>query len=462
MLTQQSLRSLVDDLLAAPDAPRYLLHLLLFYEKHGLREVEKYVLDNRLLSAAPPRPRSRHITSWPDEQDRYKYELDVRFLLVDWASLHRDTSYGELLLALLEQAISVDEYLHSDPDAAGWPALERGESSYRLVPQNGHLVRQCIEGTTALEQGNDVRRWILRFSLLEQRESRGVRLDSRALHRWAPLELQRALRSVRSLKVRLEPLQATSIHCGMLERYEGACEADEPAFAVPGVDDGVTLQSVLLERIEQAALDEVTVLVFPELCATQACIDAVRSELEARKRAFPVLIVLARVHHREVDNKVNNRALLLSLSGDVLHYHDKTEPYMMARSREPVLGSVAAALPRLREDIDQGDVITVLESPIGNIVLVICVELFHGTTTHVLHGSHANLVLVPSLSHTTSAHINEAQSLARKHLKCTFVANHWPDGDGNHWTFCCLPKPTSAGGLQRQLTTLDVVLNASA
>jgi len=98
-----------------------------------------------------------------------------------------------------------------------------------------------------------------------------------------------------------------------------------------------------------------------------------------------------------------------------------------------------------------GRVITVLESPIGNLTVLICRDLFNDTVEPVVTASHANVLLVPSLSPKTSAHETAAEEFRASNAAATFVCNRWirkgdgkPDG-GRTETFSLLPGKSKDG-----------------
>ncbi len=116
-------------------------------------------------------------------------------------------------------------------------------------------------------------------------------------------------------------------------------------------------------------------------------------------RNSPILTLLGRCHRpnrRDSRNDVNE-AILLGPDGRELARHRKLASFTADR--------------RLSEKLEVGQTLTVLESAAGNLVPLICLDLPNVAISALLKQTHGNVILVPSLSSTTSAHSNIALGL---------------------------------------------------
>lgn len=159
---------------------------------------------------------------------------------------------------------------------------------------------------------------------------------------------------------------------------------------------------------------------------------------------MPVLTVAGIEHVLDRDNHVNE-AVILGPRGDVVHRHRKLTRYPDGNDIEGT---------------QTGDVVTVLESPIGNLTPLICLDLFNDAVEPVVTASHANVLLVPSLSPTTSAHATAAAEFLASNLAATLVCNRWiitPD-EGRGGTFCMLPGKRPGFGAVKSLETFKIAV----
>jgi predicted amidohydrolase len=176
------------------------------------------------------------------------------------------------------------------------------------------------------------------------------------------------------------------------------------------------------ESVDRACREKATLLLLPELVLTEQVEDALRAAIRAAAGPFPVLTIAGRNHRRrDGEGPFENRAVLLGNSGELLHEHKKNDcftDYQFARDR--VVG----------EGVECGDVVTVLECDLGNLVPLICLDLFQESALNRVRQSHATVALVPSLSPKTSAHRDAGKDLATSCRALTLVVNRWLLNEG--------------------------------
>lgn len=252
---------------------------------------------------------------------------------------------------------------------------------------------------------------------------------------WADgLLRSRLLSARRRFSVLLWPF-STPIEYPGLDALTRTPPAEFVTLTDPRNDDQVCAE--ISRAIAVARDQEATILVFPELSISKAALHHVEAILANRDHGpdgFPILTLLGLCHaqvqqdDREWDV---NEAVLLGPDGVELHRHRKMHCYS---ARLPTAPDDA-----IGERLLVGQEITILESPIGNLATLICLDLFHEESLEVLRRSHANMMLVPSLSPKTSAHARAASALEVSQLAATFVCNRWFNPD-HEPSFCMLPR----------------------
>lgn len=216
-------------------------------------------------------------------------------------------------------------------------------------------------------------------------------------------------------------------------------EKTKAKFVRVNVAADAAVRHAELARAVAAARDNAAaILVLPELSTASADL-AVLQELLS-KHAFddcPILTV-AGLEHQRGDAADVNEAVLLGPDGELLHRQAKLTRYPAAD------GS--------KEWTTTGTEMHVFESPVGNLTLLICLDLFNEGIEPVIDASHANVLLVPSLSDKTSAHASAARRYLNVKLATTVVCNRWfparesEDDPGRKLSFTLLPGRFAKGG----------------
>jgi len=135
--------------------------------------------------------------------------------------------------------------------------------------------------------------------------------------------------------------------------------------------------------------------------------------------AWPILTLFGCTHRPSGDGRQYvNEAILLGPDGRELHRHRKLSRYTADR--------------QFAEKIEVGNVLSILESPLGNLVPLVCLDLPHVGIRRLLEQTHGNFLLVPSLSRTTRAHASIARQLQASNRAATFVSNRCYDEAPSH------------------------------
>jgi hypothetical protein len=210
-------------------------------------------------------------------------------------------------------------------------------------------------------------------------------------------------------------------------------------------------EAAAVDAIREAA-EPHAVLVLPELVATAGIerkITAALDELNERGRS-PALTVVG-LYHRfpeteellepaEQDlvgdaplSKRVNEAVVFGPDGNELWRHRK-----LSAAEAPANGRLAPAATTspVTEDIAPGRELRLVDSPIGWIALLICIDVFAEHLAPRLERCGADVLLVPSLSPTIHRHRNALQLLVQRLWGLAFVCNRAPcrpEQGGSRW-----------------------------
>ena len=218
--------------------------------------------------------------------------------------------------------------------------------------------------------------------------------------------------------------------------------------------DEACLNREIEASCEAAAVDAIrgaaephAVLVLPELVATAGIerkIAVALEELNEEGRS-PALTIVG-LYHRFPEteellepaeqalvgdaplSKRVNEAVVLGPDGRELWRHRKLSVAEAVSNGR--LGPSATA-SRVSEDITPGRTLGLVDSPIGWIAVLICIDVFAGHLGLRLEESGADVLLVPSLSPTVHRHRNAVQLLVQRLWGAGFVCNRAPSRPGN-------------------------------
>jgi predicted amidohydrolase len=178
-------------------------------------------------------------------------------------------------------------------------------------------------------------------------------------------------------------------------------------------DEGVV--EAIESAVAAAAAGEADLLVLPELALAPASVDHLVSQLRTGRRAHPMLVAVG-ITHQPADEAplVVNEAVVVDRRG-----------FELLRHRKLVAFSTADASGVLVEErIEPGRTLGVLATPIGNLSLLICKDLFSERSEAALQLGYVTWLVVPSLSRSTGPHRDRARQL-RSRLITTISCNTW-------------------------------------
>lgn len=236
-------------------------------------------------------------------------------------------------------------------------------------------------------------------------------------HALIPLQVTVPARPA-SLRVRLKtvaagferPLARAEVGLATTSFDDGASIewAGERATAIRNGDDRA---SKLWATIQAAAGDGIDVLVAPELTVTPEARRRIARQLRwpAGTSTNRLALVVPGSFHEQVGERFVHRAVAFGGSGNALLEHHKLVAY----------GSLADVI----EDIQLGDTITVLVTPIGTIAVAICKDFCDDHVGAIWHEIQPEWLLVPAYGPGERAHQAAAARIDRMVGTVTVLAH---------------------------------------
>jgi predicted amidohydrolase len=172
---------------------------------------------------------------------------------------------------------------------------------------------------------------------------------------------------------------------------------------------------VLAGAVDAAASMAADLLILPELALAPESVDHLAALLRELRRPHPVLVAFGVTHQpSDATPLVVNEAVVLDGRGGELLRHRK----LVAFSSADPSGVL------VEERIEPGQTLGVLATPVGNMSLLICKDLFSERPEPALQLGYVTWLVVPSLSRSTGPHRDRARQL-RSRLITTVSCNTW-------------------------------------
>lgn len=283
------------------------------------------------------------------------------------------------------------------------------------VRRRRNVLSERYAGTWAAYQGRTIVAFARSTAVVPRDPVGGFHINAVRLADSQPFLDERLLAEQRRLSVMLWPLTA-GVDYPDLDRVGAAPPPKFVSLREPRDEDALARE--VARALDTARHERATVLVLPELSITPGVLADVKRILASHRvlEGHPVLTVLGLCHAPEPGGADVNEALVLGPDGLELHRHRKLAPFT-------TVGEAACG-----ERLLTGDAIAVIESEIGNLLTLICLDLFHLPARDAIMKSHADTLLVPSLSPATGPHETAAKTFQASQLAATFVCNRWLDG----------------------------------
>ena len=198
------------------------------------------------------------------------------------------------------------------------------------------------------------------------------------------------------------------------------------------------------DAVKRASGETPSVLLLPELAATNAVQEAIADELQ--QMAHPPALTIVGLYHADAPDEIAfdpalvkredlaskvNEAIVLGTSGEVLWRHRKLSS---AQAEVKIKGKDQI----YAEDIRLGSTLTVVPTPLGLVSVVICLDAFAPHVRERLASSPADVLFIPSLSPHVHRHRDSLRHLVQVLWGIAFVCNRAPalpgeEADEGNW-----------------------------
>jgi hypothetical protein len=288
---------------------------------------------------------------------------------------------------------------------------------YRVRRRNHFLASLFPSRMTNKTDQSGTRDLYARFHIAVPKTVEGISIEIRAENEWAePSMRSRLILEKEQFKVMLWPLQTILDY--------PALDAGSPPgdfISLSEIRNEEALRKEVRTALTTAKKQKACLLIFPELSIPTGTRKAIQRTLKRRgPNGYPFLTLIGCCHRQAPGGGDFNEAVLLGPDGKELHCHPKLASFteIITRDRALIKGE------RLRA----GTTVSVLESSLGNLTPLICLDFIHKPLFQVLTCTHANLFAVPSLSHTTADHQKRAEDLLKANLASSFISNRAIEG----------------------------------
>lgn len=218
----------------------------------------------------------------------------------------------------------------------------------------------------------------------------------------------------------------------MATGFDGPLARKELGLATTSFDDGATIErngerattirngddrgSQLWTAIQAAERDGFDVLVAPELTITPTVRQRIAQQLRWRvdmpgdvAAVNRLALLVPGTFHEQIGARFVHRALVLDRAGNAVLEHHKLVSF--------------GTLADFMEDIDLGDVVTLLITPIGTVAIAICKDFCDDHVGAIWHQIQPEWLLVPAFGKGENAHADAAARIGRMVGTVTVLAH---------------------------------------
>lgn len=391
--------------LSPPRSATCLIYLYSYFERVGLQKVEgelhkrgEHPLDLEPVSA------KQSLADLIRRLESITDPLEFNIFALRWLK--------RLDLRLAHQ---LPERLDGDPVPGDDGVL------YVLRRRNDGLAMALGDVAWEADQSRSVAAYCRHHKLVPSEKVKGVEIECLSPDEWGNPHLHRRLKRLlsRHNPQRAPPLRV--LHWPFLNQLNydvehwprnGQSEKRVQYVSLRGIHNEDELLEDIVNALSEARRLEAAILIFPELVMTAEA-DARIREVLAKQHGmdgFPILTLYGCCHRRCDDGRADvNDAFLLGPDGSEICRHRKLTNYTAGR--------------QIAEKLEPGERLIVLECGLGNLLPLICLDLPNLTMADLISSSHANVLLVASLSPKTSTHARLAGVLQGSNRASVFVCN---------------------------------------
>jgi predicted amidohydrolase len=178
--------------------------------------------------------------------------------------------------------------------------------------------------------------------------------------------------------------------------------------------------------------NNVDILVLPELTVDKVLLEYLKKWLKENNRepaadgyAGLLMTVAGSFHFKKKNGERFNTSTVLNHAGEVLWCQDKLEMFSLDDhdiKKKPQIPQLLKISPNGGyERITCSHTVSIVDTPLGRLVVSICIDFFHHVEAYRSTG--ANVFLVPAMTYQTIRLVKAAEFLAERNLAASFLAN---------------------------------------
>jgi predicted amidohydrolase len=219
-------------------------------------------------------------------------------------------------------------------------------------------------------------------------------------------------------------------------------EGEPTPFWFTGINNKEKAKSSLDELLSLCLNEKVTILILPELMIDQELMSYLQMRLKADNKDKSLLMIVAGSFHcfegKANDNdkdqdKLYNVSTILNHKGEILWTHKKMQRYSFIK--EDFVKEDIENQPELKtlleltgdagghERISLANTLCCVDTPIGRIMVCICIDYFDFECMSAFRQAGINLFFVPAMSHQNNQFQDTARKLGSTNQASTFMAN---------------------------------------
>lgn len=197
------------------------------------------------------------------------------------------------------------------------------------------------------------------------------------------------------------------------------------------------MKDLIVEVLINCRKKNTDIIILPELTVNMDILTTISQWLFHNNKKKIIKMVIAGSFHFEPVNKENkvidfsneNRCTVLSYNGEILWEHTKLHKFNFINSNLVKISNfkkehkIPDDITEMPEHIGIGDTIKIIDTPIGRIVILICLDFLESNIHSILFNTFSNCVFIPAMSQSLDVFKNYAGKLTLDCNAMIFCSN---------------------------------------
>ena len=224
-----------------------------------------------------------------------------------------------------------------------------------------------------------------------------------------------------------------------LKIYEECKVNNSVPFCFSGISSPsrIKMKKLITEILAECKNKNTDIVIFPELTVDNDILHTISQWLLYYNKEKIIKIIIAGSFHFESEKMekqpikfpLENRCAILSYNGEILWQHTKLQIFKLIADnlkKNPdfsKINNIPEDVNELPEHIGIGNKLQIIDSPIGRIVVLICLDFLEPDINYILTQTYSNLIFIPAMTKSIDPFKDYSDKLSLDCNAIVFLSN---------------------------------------